>query len=141
MLHFNQEVICDMQQLQFEASWEKALAPKDRQNIERIFNETKNLKHSTPYCVPITEAINHKEALLVTVLVHNFMDYPLIFENTRLLYSIEGKTIAEEVFTLSALTIPSKASIPWTFIFPKDSYKKEVSYEHGRIEVLQNSTI
>ncbi|MCM3388347.1 SLAP domain-containing protein [Ureibacillus chungkukjangi] len=127
-----------MQQLLFEASWEKALAPNDRQNIERIFHETKSLNHSAHYCAPIREAINHKEALLVTVLVHNFMDYPLIFENTRLLYRIQGKTIAEEIFNLPALTIPPKASMPWTFIFPKGSYKQELTYKYGELEILNS---
>ena len=125
-----------MQQLQFETSWDKALAPKDRFNIEQIFNGTKNLNHSTTYCVPIREAINHEEALLVTVLVHNFADYPLIFDNTRLLYSIQGEAIADEYFTLS-LTIPAKVSMPWTFIFPRNSYKQKSAVEHGRLEILQ----
>lgn len=136
MIHFHQEVIIDMQQLQFEASWNKALATKDRENIERIFNETTQSIDSTIQFIPIKEAINHEEALLVTVLVHNFTDYPLIFDNKRLLYCIQGETIAEEVFTLPAFTVPFNVSMPWTFIFPKGSYKNRASLENGRLEML-----
>ena len=44
-----------MQQLQFEASWEKALAAQDRHNIEKIFNETKHLNRSDIICSPIRQ--------------------------------------------------------------------------------------
>ena len=124
-----------MQQLQFEASWDKALSLKDRQHIERLFNETKHLNNSGPYCIPIRVAINHEAALLVTVLVHNYLNAPLIFHNTRLLYSIQAETIAEEIFTLPNLTIPAKVSMPWTFIFPNGSYKKQSLFENGQLEI------
>ncbi|QCR31201.1 SLAP domain-containing protein [Lysinibacillus sp. SGAir0095] len=125
-----------MQQLQFEASWDKALAAKDRLNIEKIFDETKHQDYSGVLCTPIREAINHEEALLVTVLVHNFTDDPLRINNTRLLYSIHGEAIADEVFTLPALTIPPKMSMPWTFIFTKGSYKPQSSFKDGQLEIL-----
>lgn len=124
-----------MQQLQFEASWDKALSSKDRQNIERIFNETTHLPESNVQFIPIREAINHEESLLVTVLVHNFSDYPLIFENTRLLFTIEGEAIADKIFTLPGFTVPAKVSMPWTFIFPKGSYQDQSSFENGRLEI------
>ncbi|MED4402339.1 SLAP domain-containing protein [Metabacillus fastidiosus] len=125
-----------MQQLQFESSWDKALAAHDRQNIERIFSETKHLNSSGIVCSPIREAINHKEELLVSVLVHNFTDHPFTFHNTRLLYSIKGNMIADKLFTLPALVIPPQVSMPWTFIFPKDSYIIGTSFKNGRLEIL-----
>ncbi|KAB2494104.1 SLAP domain-containing protein [Priestia endophytica] len=125
-----------MQQLQFETSWDKALANQDRENIERIFNETKHLNSSTIFCSPIREAINHKEALLVSVLVHNGTDRLLTFINARLLYSIGGEVIADKVFTLPALTIRPGVSMPWTFIFPKDSYTPQIAFENGQLEIL-----
>ncbi|MGG3927179.1 SLAP domain-containing protein [Metabacillus fastidiosus] len=126
-----------MQQLQFETSWDKALAAQDRQNIEKIFSETKYLNSSDILCSPIREAINHKEELLVSVLVHNFSDRPLTFNNTRLLYSVKGDVIADEAFTLPALVIPSQVSMPWTFIFPKVSYIIGTSFKNGRLEILE----
>ena len=58
-----------MQQLQFENSWDKALSAQDRSYIEKVFVETKHLNGTGVIFSPIREAINHKEALLVTVLV------------------------------------------------------------------------
>lgn len=111
-----------MQQLQFEASWDKALSAQDRHNIEKIFNETKHLNSSDIVCSPIRQAVNHKQQLLVTVLVHNFTDNPLTFNNTRLVYRTQQQIIADDEFTLPTLTIPPFVSKPWTFIFPKFSY-------------------
>lgn len=125
-----------MQQLQFEASWDKALAAKDRLKIHRIFSETKHQDQSGILFSPISEAINHKEALLVTVLVHNFTSDALNFRNARLVYSVHGEAIAEETFTQPALTIPPNVSMPWTFIFPKGSYDLRATFEEGQLEVL-----
>ena len=111
-----------MQQLQFEASWDKALAAQDRHNIKKIFNETKHLNSSGIVCSPIRQAVNHKQQLLVTVLVHNFTDNPLTFNNTRLVYRTQQQIIADDKFTLPTLTIPPFVSMPWTFIFPEFSY-------------------
>jgi len=131
-----QEVVFVMQQLQFEVSWEKAIAKQDRQHIETIFNETKHVSDSDILCSPIREAINHKEALLVTVLVHNFTDNPLAFHNVRMLYSVHGEVMADKSFNIPALLIPAKVSMPWTFIFPKGSYKRQTAFENGRLEIV-----
>ena len=123
-----------MQQLQFESSWDKQIAPKDRQNIEKIFKETKHLNSSNVIFSPIREAINHREALLVSVLVHNFTEHPLTLHHVTLHYSVHDEVIAEKVFTLPDLVIPLQVSMPWTFIFPKDSYSVQNSFKNGRLE-------
>lgn len=123
------------QQLQFEASWDKALATEDRHSIENIFHETKHLNATEILFSPIREAINHKEELLITVLVHNFSDKNLQFNNTRILYKIEGEVIADHVFTLPAIMVPPNVSMPWTFIFPKDNYLLKRTYQNGRLEI------
>ncbi|MBM7694757.1 SLAP domain-containing protein [Peribacillus deserti] len=125
-----------MQQLQFEASWDKALAVEDRQKIESIFSETKHLNISGILCSPIREAINHKEALLVSVLIHNFTDDTLSLNKARLLYSVQGEVIADKVFTLPSLAVSSQVSMPWTFIFPRGSYIPHTTFENGRLEIL-----
>ncbi|WP_148631268.1 SLAP domain-containing protein [Bacillus sp. E214] len=125
-----------MQHLQFEKSWDKALSAQDRSYIEKVFVETKHLNGTGVIFSPIREAINHKEALLVTVLVHNFTDQPLTFNNTRLRYKIQGEVIAENEFTLPKLVIPNEVSMPWTFIFPKESYKTQLSIKNGRLEAV-----
>lgn len=124
-----------MQELQFESAWDKQIAPQDRENIEKIFKETKHINSSSVIFSPIREAINHKDALLVSVLVHNFTEYPLTFQNTILYYSVNDEVIAEKEFTLPDLVIPSQVSMPWTFIFPKDSYRATPSFKHGKIEL------
>ncbi|MGG0717201.1 SLAP domain-containing protein [Robertmurraya massiliosenegalensis] len=123
-----------MQQLQFDPSWDKALAIGDRLLIERIFRGISDLNSSEIVCTPIREALNHKEELLITVLVHNYMDQPLMFNDTRLRYSMEGENVAEHFFTIPQLVIPGQVSLPWTFIFPKESYLRRTSFEHGRLE-------
>lgn len=125
-----------MQHLQFEKSWDKALSGQDRSYIEKVFVETKHLNSTGVIFSPIREAINHKEALLVTVLVHNFTDQPLTFDNVRLLYRIGEESIAEMVFTLPNLVVPNKVSMPWTFIFPKESYTPQTFIKNGRLEIV-----
>ncbi|MEK4229745.1 SLAP domain-containing protein [Solibacillus sp. FSL H8-0538] len=125
-----------MQQLQFEASWNKALATQDRHTIEKIFTETKQPNSSCILCSPIRQAINHKQELLVTVLVHNFTDQPLTFNKTRIVYRMQDEVIADEKFTLPTLIIPPQVSLPWTFIFPSLSYSPLASFENGRLEIL-----
>src|SRR5690349_5445482 len=110
MLHYLLRGVFVMQQLQFEASWDKALAAEDRQTIGKIFHETKHLNNSNILFAPIREAINYKEELLVTVLVHNFTDHTFKIHNTRLRYSIQGEVVADMTFTQPALTIPSNVS-------------------------------
>ncbi|WP_409295873.1 SLAP domain-containing protein [Peribacillus sp. SCS-26] len=124
-----------MQQLQFEASWDKAIAGVDRKNIERIFNETKHLQRSVILFSPVREAINHREALLVTVLVHNFTDAAFRFDGVKLRYSVEGAALGEDAFTLP-LVIPSGVSMPWTFIFPWGSYTPGATFENGELEII-----
>lgn len=107
-----------MQQLQFESSWAKALSVQDRESIEKLFYDTKQQQDSTIVFSPIRQAINHRNELLVTVLVHNFSQHPLQFKDTHLIYSNGQEVLAENVFTLPTLTIPPQVSMPWTFIFP-----------------------
>ncbi|MER2059960.1 MAG: SLAP domain-containing protein [Niallia sp.] len=124
-----------MQQLQFESSWDKQIASQDRENIEKIFHETKRLNSPSVIFSPIREAVNHKGALLVSVLVHNFTEHPLTFQNAPLHYSVNDEVIAETSFTLPDLVIPAHVSMPWTFIFPKDSYRATPSFKHGKVEL------
>lgn len=128
-----------MQQLQFEASWNKALSGKDRAEIEKVFEETKHANGRTIHFAPLREALNHKKDLLITVLVHNFNQEAHAFRDKRLCYSVGEEVIADHVFTLPALNIPPKTSMPWTFIFPRDSYAPRVSLENGRLDMHYKS--
>ncbi|MDQ0229913.1 SLAP domain-containing protein [Metabacillus malikii] len=122
-----------MQQLQFEPSWNKTLAASDRQLIDKIFHETKHLNDLNIGCSIIRVATNHKLALLVTVLIHNFTGDPLSFNNNRLQYIDKEEIIADMTFTLPKLMIPPYVSMPWTFIFPLGSYTHKDSYDNGQL--------
>ena len=52
-----------MQTLQFETAWEKAVAERDRQYIEELFQNTKELKSQDIDCHIIRTAINHKQQI------------------------------------------------------------------------------
>ncbi|WP_449620748.1 SLAP domain-containing protein [Robertmurraya sp. Marseille-Q9965] len=126
-----------MQELQFEASWDKALSTQDRMTIEKIYYDTKHQNNSKIVFSPIREASNHKQDLLVTALVHNFSSMPFSFQNIRLRYCIKDEKVAEYIFHLPKLTVPVQVSMPWTFIFPKGSYRNLNSIENGRLEVSE----
>lgn len=94
--------------LHFEAAWNRAIAPQDRQTIENLFKKHKdNDGH-----VIIRTAINHKQQLLVSVLIFNRQDHPMHFEQTL----VEFQQV-QQYFTTAAIVIPPHAAMPWTFIF------------------------
>ncbi|MED4018852.1 SLAP domain-containing protein [Sutcliffiella cohnii] len=125
-----------MQQLRLEPAWDRTLSTNDRQHIENIFQETKHIQNSSIIFSSIREAINHSEALLITVLIHNGTDQTLTFHNKKLQYKIRDEVIGDQVFTLPALSIPSKVSTPWTFIYPKGSYKQSVPFKSGKLNII-----
>jgi len=108
-----------MQTLNYEASWDKAISKRDRQELEALFS---SLDTFPPFTV-IRHAVNYKKELLVTAIVHNTADEPLLFQEQRITYSIDGKQKAENTFSLSSFIVPPKTSMPWTFIFPTDSWR------------------
>ncbi|MCM3359422.1 SLAP domain-containing protein [Psychrobacillus sp. FSL K6-4046] len=124
-----------MQQLKFEPSWNKAVAAKDREQIEHIFRTTKNHVNKDILFSPIRVAINHKKEFLATVLIHNFTSQELAFNNTRLVYTMENELVAEHVFTVPALTLPPETSMPWTFIFPTHNYVEEIPSLEGNLRI------
>ncbi|MFF2755556.1 SLAP domain-containing protein [Psychrobacillus sp. NPDC058041] len=125
-----------MQKLDFEPSWDKTLSSKDRKEIEKIFLETNRVHFSNVRLVPIRQAFNHKKELLVTVLIHNFTENFFIFSKKRIAYVENSEIIAENTFTLPTLFIQPKTSMPWTFIFPEECLKKNLTLENGRLEIM-----
>ncbi|MFJ7977027.1 SLAP domain-containing protein [Peribacillus sp. NPDC096379] len=122
-----------MQTLQYESSWDKTISNKDRKTIEDIFLETSLPNHSLIQFTPLWQAMNHKDELLVTVLVHNFSHQVCSFISKKLRYLENNEIIAEHTFTLPSLTVPPETSMPWTFIFPVESLKSHGSLENGRL--------
>lgn len=105
-----------MQKLHFEHAWEKTLSQKDWLALEQLFQETVSQQKSCIVCHVFRQAINHKNQMLITVLIHNFSNDELTFENREVHCLLDEGQVSQK-FTLQALSIPPKTSMPWTFIF------------------------
>ncbi|MET3697712.1 SLAP domain-containing protein [Bacillus oleivorans] len=124
-----------MQTLKYESSWDKTISVKDRKRIEYVFQMTSLSKHTSIEFTPLWQAVNHKGELLATVLVQNFSKHPLSFHYKKLRYVENTEIVAEHTFTFSALVIEPETSMPWTFIFPIESLRKQ-TFETGYLELI-----
>ncbi len=82
-------------------------------------------------------AQNYKGDLLVTVLIHNPQEQPFYFKNQCISYIEDFTCLATQAFTIDSLVIPPYTSMPWTFIFTKNSLEKEPTL-HGTINIHKN---
>ena len=124
-----------MQQLEFESSWEKAIAIKDRELITKIFQNSNVIDERSIRLEPIWEALNYKGEVLITVLIHNFTDTRLTFQHQKFAYIEEETIITEHIFTIPQLMIKPKTSMPWTFIFPVESLRMKEIHGSGKLEM------
>lgn len=124
-----------MQNLQFESSWEKAIAIKDRELITEIFQDSNMIDGQIIRLVPIWEVLNYKGEILITVLIHNFADIEQIFHKQKIAYIEKDTIIAEHTFTVPKLIIKPKTSMPWTFIFPVESLRMKEINGNGKLEL------
>jgi len=124
-----------MQQLEFESSWEKAIAIKDRELITKIFQNSNVIDGQSIQLEPIWEALNYKGEVLITVLIHNFTDTRLTFRHQKFAYIEEETIITEHIFTIPQLMIKPKTSMPWTFIFPVESLRMKEIHGSGKLEM------
>lgn len=118
-----------MQKLVFEDAWDRTLSQKDRDIIEQLFRDETS-EEGISFTI-VRMAVNHKNERLVTAIVHNRTAQVFIFENTPLQFSDGEKLLAEHQFTIPALQVPPETSMPWTFIFPSDSFEIPNSIEHA----------
>lgn len=124
-----------MQKLKFESSWGKAIAVKDKELIAEIFQNSNTEDGQSIRLVPIWEAMNYKGEVLITVLIHNFMDTELTFQNQKFTYIEKEAIIAEHIFTVPQLIIKRKTSMPWTFIFPIESLEMKEIRGNGKLKI------
>lgn len=108
-----------MQSLIFEEAWDKTIDPYDRQKIKATFNQANRLKKEPEKFIPLWQARNHRGDLLVAVIIQNISEDLLTLMHVPLTYYEAGQPIATHSFLDQRLTIESKCSMPWTFIFPK----------------------
>ncbi|MET3726576.1 SLAP domain-containing protein [Fictibacillus halophilus] len=124
-----------MQKLEFESAWDKTIAHQDREEIKRVFSELSAEEHVRQQAVILKTAYNHKEEFLVTVLVNNYSTEPLSLIGKKVLYQEEGYTIGE-MDSRYTLEIPPETSMPWTFIFPAASLRRNPSREYGKLIIM-----
>ncbi|MBN3553751.1 SLAP domain-containing protein [Fictibacillus nanhaiensis] len=121
-----------MQKLEFESAWDKTIARQDREEIERVFSELHSEEHVRQQAVILKTAYNHKEEFLVTVLINNYSTEPFSLIGKKVLYTEEEHTISE-MASRYTLEISPDTSMPWTFIFPAASLRKQPSREYGKL--------
>jgi SLAP domain-containing protein len=117
-----------MQKLVFEDAWDRTISQKDRDIIEQLFR-AEILEEGVSFTI-VRMAVNHKNERLVTAIVHNRTSQNLVFENTPLQFCDGDTLLVEHEFTLPALKVPPETSMPWTFIFPPESFRIPNSSEH-----------
>jgi len=115
-----------MQQLMFESSWDKAIAEQDRVKIEQSFSRQAPLIGESIHFVYDKKAVNYKQEILITTLIHNGTEEPLMIEDA-LINFVEGDQHLQGIFTVPC-TIPAKSSMPWTFIFSETNSSESPKY-------------
>jgi len=113
-----------MQKLTFERAWDKTIAKGDREHIKTVFSKQVNTLEEGVHLSFLKKAVNYKNELLITVLIHNRMEAELSIDQTVISYEEIGKEIAKAAFIVPC-TIQAKTSMPWTFIFPQTSETNE----------------
>ncbi|WP_208591548.1 SLAP domain-containing protein [Gracilibacillus suaedae] len=119
-----------MQKLHFEDAWNRTISNKDRLEIKKIFEQTKKDAEDGVTFVPIRSAVNHRNDLLITTLIHNFQPEETDLTNINIQLYQDCKQIASQHIKESRLRLPAKTSMPWTIIFPGmgNENKRNVPY-------------
>lgn len=123
------------QKLVFEDKWDKTLSEKDRDYIKRIFRDTSASTRKIEI-VPFWTARNHKNELLVTVLIHNRSSESILFDEKRLTFIANEQIVASHIFSYPSLIIKQQTSMPWTFIFPKETIINERNIDTGTLRLI-----
>lgn len=125
------------QTLTFEPSWDKALPEQDRLKIKQTFAQ---IDHDTSEpsitFTPLWQAKNYKGELLVTVIINNYSEKELTFDQTSIHYIERGQILATHFFTLKTVIIPPKKSMPWAFIFPVKNISQQATCDNGILSLV-----
>lgn len=105
-----------MQKLYFEPAWDKTIAPRDRQKIEIAFKKQVTALNEGIHLTFLWKATNHKDELLIAVLIHNCVPVSLSIQNASITYLEKDEKIATGLFNIPC-EIAGNTSMPWTFIF------------------------
>jgi SLAP domain-containing protein len=123
-----------MQELLFAEAWDRTISDNDRSRIKKAFQEAVLTDTAPLQFSPLWRAVNYRGELLITVIIHNKNEAPFAFSDQTVNYKTGVKTAAKHIFTLPFL-INGKTSMPWTFIFPKESIFFMHKSENGKLEL------
>lgn len=109
-----------MHSLVFQEKWASTLSEKDRKEIEGIYSQSvPHLQKGMIGFTSIWQAKNHREDLLISVLIQNTTKEAFVLEHTAVSYLAEdGTSLAQHIFTTNQILVEPNTSMPWTFIFP-----------------------
>ncbi|GAA0289171.1 SLAP domain-containing protein [Gracilibacillus halotolerans] len=118
-----------MQSFQLQEAWQRQISPDDKEQLIDLFNKTRNQMGETITCIPYRLAFNHRQDLLCTVLIHNTKDESIDLRNVMITIKKESKEVATNIFEDLPLQLPSKTSMPWTYIFPLNHYDTSLTID------------
>ncbi|EIT83676.1 hypothetical protein A374_19190 [Fictibacillus macauensis ZFHKF-1] len=124
-----------MQRLMFEQKWDQTISEQDRALITNLFEQSKHEEGAPVKFTFVRSALNHKGDLLVMCLLHHFGGETLTFSEQELTYYEKGSAVAQSVFTITHTALPPHTSMPWTFIFPKQTVMKQPTLAHGELRL------
>src|SRR5690625_7008419 len=75
------------QRLQFESAWDKTIATRDREKIKKAFHGQLPQLNDGIHFSYLWKAKNHRNDLLITVLIHNRTKSILHLKNTSISYT------------------------------------------------------
>lgn len=133
-----------MQKLQFESSWAQTISSRDQTDIQHFFHQIDEydsnaallLSETNIKLLPFWQAKNHQDELLISAFIVNDSQDRLTIVNEMIKYYRFNQEIAKQVFTISKLVIPPKTTLPWTFIFPKQTVCSSADIPKERIVVF-----
>lgn len=123
-----------MQKLTFETKWDKTIADQDRERIKQSFQEAILAPDINIQFTSLWQAKNHRDELLVAVLIHNTSEQNFTFHDQQMTYFVNGSLFAEHTFS-PHVTVEKQTSMPWTFIFPASTFNSYEKFEGGVLRI------
>lgn len=125
-----------MQKLTLQSAWKKTIAEQDLEKIKRAFLNVRLTAGNDIQFTSLWQAKNHRRELLIAVLIHNTSEKDFHFYNQKMRYEINSKTFTEHSFS-PLIVVGRQTSMPWTFIFPVDSFDSTKSFENGELYLVR----
>jgi SLAP domain-containing protein len=106
-------------------TWERAVSDKDRELFHELFYDASSPKVDYITFLAVRAGINYEGNLFATVLIQNGKKKDVIMDNIPLVFEDAHSMVAEYRFAIKDVVVNANTSTPWTFIFPKETIKKD----------------